>query len=170
MKLQTFKSAAKLDQSASLARPIDPLGACPQCGIMMTAGMSDAHRASRDHILPKSRGGTIFIHGNTRNTRVMCQDCNGSLSACLQCVGAMACARSVSVDSGFSIKRVLRRWRFGRLVTDCTKQPVAKRRTNYRENFARAAADVWKAEKPTLADLFPSQVRGIEPCRSAEQC
>ena len=70
------------------------------------------HHESKDHILPKARGGTLFIHDDVRNWRIICQRCNGLLAAAGECLGALAAVRSVPGDD----VTTMRLWGFGPLA------------------------------------------------------
>ncbi|HUY05010.1 MAG TPA: hypothetical protein VMV33_17160 [Rhodocyclaceae bacterium] len=72
-------------------------------------------RPSLDHILPRVRGGRDLLHGDVRNTRLMCQDCNGLLAACGQCLGALAAVSSVAADVDVARKTIARRWRLAEI-------------------------------------------------------
>ena len=98
------------DSHAAEPREVGP---CPQCGWPMIDGdQKDARRVSRDHILPKSRGGILRMYGDVRNSRTMCQVCNGQLASCLHCVGALACVRDVTDDTKATFKSIARKWGF----------------------------------------------------------
>ena len=93
-------------------------GECPICGVVMpqqpgTNTSAYMFRRSADHILPQSRGGRKKIHGDTKNTRIVCQTCNELLACCGHCIGAMACVRAVTRTMGpvkFPDKRMAMRW------------------------------------------------------------
>lgn len=87
---------------------------CPQCGeIMLPSDWDTAHpkRMSRDHILPRARGGQWILHGDTVNWRLMCQECNGIIAAVGHCAGAAACVRAVAQDTCERWPEVLRAWK-----------------------------------------------------------
>lgn len=111
---------------------------CPICTCRMTTGRftSPATR-TRDHILPKFRGGMRTIHGDVTNVRVMCQECNNRIAQCGQCIGAFACAYEVSEYSGQGFWDVLRDWGFGRITERLIRN--AMDRVAAEDRSARAA-------------------------------
>ena len=145
-------------------------GPCPQCGKPMRDyhGMmgSSPYRMSRDHIRPREWGGTVRTYGDTRNVRVMCQDCNGLIAACGHCAAAAACVRDVARQTGARTGAVLSAWEMYRHQP--RKPTVMIRREKPRDQPAvyprgefiypavSAAARVWN-----LATL--SKIRGAEP-------
>lgn len=81
---------------------------CPKCGRLMVPG-GDL-RPSKDHILPRVRRGQDFIHGDVRNTIVVCQDCNGFRAACHHCWAFVACVDAVAIVTGRDRWCLLARW------------------------------------------------------------
>ena len=72
-------------------------GLCPLCSApMIVQSGTHPHRRSRDHILPLRDGHKAHIYGDTRNIRIVCQECNGLLNRLGQCPGAVACWIAVS--------------------------------------------------------------------------
>lgn len=63
---------------------------------------------TRDHIRPASWYGD----DTDSNIRFCCALCNELRAQCGHCVGALACARAVAGDVGFSPRVVIRSWRF----------------------------------------------------------
>lgn len=126
---------------------------CPQCGRAMLVNpiggdISHPWRQSRDHILPRERGGTRFIHGRTRNIRLMCQECNGLLAACLHCVGAVACARDVAQARGTKVGTVLNQWGMGQRAEIARSR---QKRTEVDHTLSRLRRALPSA---TIGDLF----------------
>lgn len=123
---------------------------CPQCRRPMMDGYSHPRRPSRDHILPKSRGGYLVIHDDVRNWRPMCQECNGLLAAAYHCVGAAACARDVAAATDRKVKTVLRGWGFSRIVMALIRRDIGVVRRQQCEATRRA----FQASAPTLGDVW----------------
>ena len=59
--------------------------------------------ATRDHILPQKRGGT----DDAWNIKLACQWCNEARAITGDCIGALACAKSVM---GYASIRDIHRW------------------------------------------------------------
>jgi hypothetical protein len=107
---------------------------------------------TRDHILPKERGGKLLMHGDTRNARIICAACNYLLGACFHCVGVAACVRSVAADERQNPYRVIRAWgiskRVGRLRAGIALDAVRKKRSEPMYSLVRSEptqtlGDVW---------------------------
>lgn len=66
---------------------------CCYCHLKMrvpvVGGNRFPFRPTRDHILPRARGGTL--DGETSNIRICCQRCNELRGALGHCTGALAC-------------------------------------------------------------------------------
>lgn len=105
------------------------MGNCPICHLPMKTEYlpNDPQRLSRDHILPRSMGGRKLIHGNVRNIRIMCAQCNWELASCAQCIGALFCARAVAESTNTTVERVLHKWRFRAEIRALWKEHVRKK-------------------------------------------
>lgn len=101
-------------------RALEATPNCPQCQVRMVHNVGGIQHSrsdvTRDHILPRSRGGGNRIHGDVRNTRIMCQECNELTAKCHQCVAALACAATVARDTERTARVVLKDWRMGYVV------------------------------------------------------
>lgn len=100
-----FLIAPTADEMSRLVNNI-----CPRCGERMVRKHDSPVRPTRDHILPVMRGGGVFIHGNVPNYRLMCAECNGLLSMCGHCPGAVAAVRDVARQVCVLPKGIAARW------------------------------------------------------------
>lgn len=82
----------------------------PRCGWPMHPRRNHADRPSQDHILPRSRGGTDVLHGDTRNTVIMCQGCNERRGKCFHCWAVVACVKDVARSELTDFWTVWRAW------------------------------------------------------------
>lgn len=159
-------AAPLIAQSAvEMARLVDNI--CPRCRRTMIRGGNSPYRPTRDHILPVSRGGDIFIHGSVPNYRLMCGDCNGLLAMCGHCPGAEAAVRDVSRDlyvSQYVSKSpasIAASWRLPEIAkTDGGQQPVrekTEKRWHRQQNRHTSFSQPVLAPPPplTLADIWP---------------
>ena len=92
--------------------PLVPGDPCPICGAEMIdpkVRQNHRHGFSRDHILPRIRGGAA-CHEICRNIRIMCRSCNENLASACHCIAALRCARDVSADTGETLIQVMREW------------------------------------------------------------
>jgi len=78
---------------------------------MTKPGRNRARAPTRDHIFPKTWGGT----NDAENIRIVCRRCNMDRALAGHCIGALACARSVARSEGATAEDVLRYWRLPRL-------------------------------------------------------
>lgn len=110
---------------------------CPMCGVLMRANSRlpnpSPYRVSRDHILPRARGGTAALPEGVRNERIICQSCNSDIQACCHCVGLLACVRAVAADSKTTKVVIMKRWRIGAVraelgLRECRTRKAAQRR------------------------------------------
>lgn len=90
---------------------------CPRCAQPYTLGLTPRRR-SKDHILPREHGGTDIIHGDVRNTEIMCQTCNEFRANSAHCWALLACARAVARRQHIGVGKVLRRWGVQRWMAD----------------------------------------------------
>lgn len=95
-----------------------PIPLCPRCGSPMPSpewygALFHQNRRSIDHILPQVRGGTNLLHGDVRNTVVICQACNSWRADCVHCWAMAACIEAVSDSTGEERRAVYRRWGLG---------------------------------------------------------
>lgn len=107
---------------------------CPSCGHAMSISArghssNSPYRRTRDHILPRERGGLGVMYGDTRNIRIMCARCNGILADCFHCVGALACVRAVASNEPSAkqitvIRMLLCQWQFGK-ICERTRKAIA---------------------------------------------
>ena len=86
---------------------------CPYCARKMKQRIKGTPlhitSATRDHILPRCRGGS----DETDNLRTVCSECNQNRALAGHCIGALACARArASRTTG--LRKVLRKWQLGR--------------------------------------------------------
>lgn len=80
---------------------------CPECRKRYD---SNIHRKSRDHIIPQCWGAGDIVHGDVRNTRIMCQDCNSWRAHAGHCLAALAIMRDVASDRCQPVKDIAREW------------------------------------------------------------
>ncbi len=92
---------------------------CPLCSSKYAGEGHSLHhpmRRSRDHILPRIRGGVFRMYGDTRNLRQMCQRCNERLAKSGFCIGAYACIDSVAKDISKAYGYVHKLWHMGKYL------------------------------------------------------
>ena len=91
---------------------------CPRCNVAMvkTSRTPNPRAPSIDHILPKVRGGRMFIHGDVRNWRLLCCGCNNFLAICGHCPGAVAAVKAVATDKVQHRRAVASAWRMHALA------------------------------------------------------
>lgn len=102
-------------------------GHCPRCGIsynLAGPATSDPTAPSRDHILPKVRGGRDTIHGGVPNVVIICRTCNAWRGSCGHCWGAAACVDAVAASDGATRREVFRRWELHRLPVEAAIPPA----------------------------------------------
>ena len=95
----TRSATSKARRKAELPKAWNTRGACPHCGTIALM--------TRDHIIKQQHGAGAFIHGDTRNLRPMCAECNNLVDQCGQCVAALACIRAVPGN----VWKVSKAWR-----------------------------------------------------------
>jgi len=98
---------------------------CAYCGVALVNNGgrrvgSNQRMATRDHILPKCEGGSLYLGWSiwppslrVRNWKWACPDCNGLRAACGHCIGAMACVQAVAKSVNMRPNVVLRAWNKG---------------------------------------------------------
>ncbi len=130
---------------------------CPLCGVTMTVPSHRPSAVSRDHILPRERGGRFVIHGDTRNRRLICVGCNGRLGTCGHCVGALACVYAVSGPT--SPLAVIQAWGMGVVASSITGP------------WTRPAAewDLPPAPKEPRPDAFPHAAARVAIARAVDR-
>ena len=119
---------------------------CPRCDEPMPAGTpltSHPNRRSVDHILPLEYGGKNMIHGDVRNTQIMCQHCNSMRALHFHCWALWVCVKTVAQDEGVKPITVYRRWGLGKLrakmtVTRTARDQVALSDDDYRRRAQNA--------------------------------
>jgi len=77
---------------------------------MAPHGAGGSRRETRDHILPQAWGGRALIHGDVRNIRPLCRDCNHLRGRAHHCSGAVACALAVAGGNARFAHRILNLW------------------------------------------------------------
>jgi hypothetical protein len=115
---------------------------CPLCGVKMIAlttaqakmTQSYPNHISRDHILPRSRGGTLVSEKckPMGNHRIMCQSCNQKLCDCCHCPAILACVLACG-----DYAKVYRGWRLGIVRMGIAAQDFAKRQSWMWQNERR---------------------------------
>lgn len=120
---------------------------CPMCRTPMVEVADSPNRKSRDHILPRCRGGTASLPEGVRNVRIICQDCNSQIARSCHCVALLACVRAVADDRGASSQAVLQYWRIGAVSQRLAEQEGwhVKRPVEYRDPSRVTLAAVWPA-------------------------
>lgn len=98
--------------------------ACRLCGFPYREGHTNPRRRTRDHILPRSRGGVWRIYEDTINLRPMCAACNQNLSITGHCIGAFACVAAVAKDTKRRFGFVHKAWHMGQHLP--TEMPAAQ--------------------------------------------
>lgn len=139
--------------------------ACPQCGMSMLVhplgpDIKNPRRKSEDHILPKERGGLRIMYGDVRNTRIMCQNCNGLLASCFHCIGALACVRTVAAATRRPETTILHLWGTYRLVE--WYRNVSDKRLEAEESMRATLARVnSECQAVTLGDILRQALPSI---------
>lgn len=98
--------------SSCYVQPADD-GRCPTCSQPFARGRAQNNsprRKTRDHILPQCWGGEDTMHGDARNIRMICSECNQHRALVGHCVGAMACVAVVAQETRRSFIDVARSW------------------------------------------------------------
>ena len=110
----------------------------------------DPLRRSRDHILPRERGGALLNMQGIRNMRTMCASCNSGLAECFHCIAAYACVRTVAADTNASVREVMNLWEMARLTNKMREAiPEECRGPGFREKARRETQveQAWKQHR-----------------------